>query len=113
MLRNHIIRRQNRAICESLTCVTGREKACMWLGRDDDGWFYCHVFGFRNTQFGLHGVCVRKKMRVCYDRHMLEKKMIMRWNFCFYRVAAPLIFVLSCMSLKYLINFGLGLWKKN
>ena len=104
-LRKHFFKDKDRPICRSLVNargVVGRECFCL---RYNDQWYSCLAFGFRFDRAKAKGACRRAGLlKVLYDRDFLRNIKKTRYNFCSYRLLAPII-LLSSLGLLSLIFF--------
>lgn len=104
MIKDHLIRKNNRALCEGLINCFGNNKRCLWLRLNDSGWYECYTYGFRFKQSGTHGVCTKKKWRIRYDYHMMKLVKNTKWNFCIYRFISPLFVMISVFGIKGILK---------
>lgn len=111
----HFKRTSNRPICKDMHCllINRRDKddskiqsnGCRCgLLRVENGRFWCRAYGFRWKNPTHQGVCSRINNKVNYDVGMLRAQKNKKYNFCVYRVLAPITILMALLGIAGIIE---------
>jgi hypothetical protein len=105
-MKHHFFRESDRSICERINSVFGRNKCvrCAFLREEENRFFKCSAFGFRKVTSGTKGVCIPDGWYNLYDQDMLTNKQDNKYNFCKFRIIAPVISIISLVGVGAAVN---------
>ncbi len=105
-MKHHIFRSSDVSICEKIYSVFGIKRCvrCAYVSKSKNGGYKCSAFGFRSKISGTRGVCTSSGRYNLYDSDLLRNTKNNKYNFCCYRVIAPVLTVISVAGAGAIIN---------
>jgi hypothetical protein len=105
-MKHHFIRESDRSICERIYSVFGKKKCvrCAFLREGENRFFKCSAFGFGMVTSGIKGVCNSEGWHTLYDQDLLTNKKNNKYNFCKFRIIAPIISIVSLLGVGLVVN---------